>query len=106
MRQSKEDYYRTALDLLAEGGVDALTIANLCTRLVLQREAAGARGRPESGEERHVVMRSTGTGDGGRQREEGLTQASGAMREVGRQFVALLVGDQHHRGGPVEQRLG
>jgi AcrR family transcriptional regulator len=33
MRQSKDDYYRTALDLLAEGGVDALTIANLCTRL-------------------------------------------------------------------------
>jgi len=33
MRQSKEDYYRSALDLLAEGGVDALTIANLCGRL-------------------------------------------------------------------------
>lgn len=33
MRQSKDDYYRTALDLLAEGGVGALTIANLCTRL-------------------------------------------------------------------------
>ena len=33
MRQSKEDYYRSALDLLAEGGVDALTIANLCARL-------------------------------------------------------------------------
>jgi AcrR family transcriptional regulator len=33
MRQSKDDYYRTALDLLADGGVDALTIANLCTRL-------------------------------------------------------------------------
>jgi AcrR family transcriptional regulator len=33
MRQSKDDYYRTALDLLADGGVDALTIANLCARL-------------------------------------------------------------------------
>jgi AcrR family transcriptional regulator len=33
MRQSKDDYYRTALDLLAEGGVDDLTIANLCSRL-------------------------------------------------------------------------
>jgi AcrR family transcriptional regulator len=33
MRQSKDDYYRSALDLLAEGGVDALTIANLCSRL-------------------------------------------------------------------------
>jgi AcrR family transcriptional regulator len=33
MRQSKDDYYSAALDLLAEGGVDALTIANLCTRL-------------------------------------------------------------------------
>jgi AcrR family transcriptional regulator len=33
MRQSKDDYYRTALDLLAEGGVGALTIANLCARL-------------------------------------------------------------------------
>ncbi|HEY3674204.1 MAG TPA: TetR/AcrR family transcriptional regulator [Acidimicrobiia bacterium] len=33
MRQSKDDYYRAALDLLADGGVDALTIANLCTRL-------------------------------------------------------------------------
>jgi len=33
MRQSKDDYYRTALDLLADGGVDALTIANLCGRL-------------------------------------------------------------------------
>jgi AcrR family transcriptional regulator len=33
MRQSKDDYYRTALDLLADGGVGALTIANLCTRL-------------------------------------------------------------------------
>jgi AcrR family transcriptional regulator len=30
MRQSKDDYYRTALDLLADGGVDSLTIANLC----------------------------------------------------------------------------
>lgn len=33
MRQSRDDYYRVALDLLAEGGVDALTIANLCARL-------------------------------------------------------------------------
>src|SRR5260370_29394778 len=33
MRQSKDDYYRSALDLLAEGGVGALTIANLCARL-------------------------------------------------------------------------
>src|SRR5437867_7933749 len=33
MRQSKDDYYRTALDLLADGGVGALTIANLCARL-------------------------------------------------------------------------
>jgi AcrR family transcriptional regulator len=33
MRQSKDDYYRTALDLLADGGVGDLTIANLCTRL-------------------------------------------------------------------------
>jgi AcrR family transcriptional regulator len=33
MRQSKDDYYRAALELLAEGGVDALTMANLCARL-------------------------------------------------------------------------
>jgi AcrR family transcriptional regulator len=33
MRQSKADYYRTALELLADGGVDALTMANLCARL-------------------------------------------------------------------------
>jgi AcrR family transcriptional regulator len=33
MRQSKDDYYRAALDLLADGGVGALTIANLCARL-------------------------------------------------------------------------
>ena len=33
VRQSKDDYYRTALELLAESGVGALTIANLCTRL-------------------------------------------------------------------------
>src|SRR5688500_16480450 len=33
MRQSKDDYYRTALALLAEGGVGALTMANLCARL-------------------------------------------------------------------------
>jgi AcrR family transcriptional regulator len=33
MRQRKDDYYRTALELLAEGGVDALTMANLCARL-------------------------------------------------------------------------
>ena len=33
MRQGKDDYYRAALDLLAGGGVDALTIANLCARL-------------------------------------------------------------------------
>jgi AcrR family transcriptional regulator len=33
MRQRKDDYYGAALDLLAEGGVDALTIANLCARL-------------------------------------------------------------------------
>jgi AcrR family transcriptional regulator len=33
VRQGKVDYFRTALDLLAEGGVDALTIANLCARL-------------------------------------------------------------------------
>jgi AcrR family transcriptional regulator len=33
VRQGKADYYGAALDLLAEGGVDALTIANLCARL-------------------------------------------------------------------------
>jgi len=33
MRQTKDDYYRAALDLLAGGGVDALTIANLCAQL-------------------------------------------------------------------------
>jgi AcrR family transcriptional regulator len=33
MRQSKHDYFRTALELLAEGGVSALTMANLCDRL-------------------------------------------------------------------------
>jgi AcrR family transcriptional regulator len=33
MRQSRDDYYRAALDLLADGGVDALTMANLCARL-------------------------------------------------------------------------
>jgi AcrR family transcriptional regulator len=33
MRQSKDDYFRAALDLLAAGGVDALTIANLCSQL-------------------------------------------------------------------------
>src|SRR2546430_8707265 len=33
MRQGKDDYYRIALELLAEGGVGALTIANLCARL-------------------------------------------------------------------------
>jgi AcrR family transcriptional regulator len=33
MRQSKDDYFRAALDLLADGGVNALTIANLCARL-------------------------------------------------------------------------
>jgi AcrR family transcriptional regulator len=33
MPQSRDDYFRTALELLAEGGVDALTMANLCTRL-------------------------------------------------------------------------
>jgi AcrR family transcriptional regulator len=33
MRQSKDDYYRTALELLAEGGADALTMASLCARL-------------------------------------------------------------------------
>ena len=33
MRQSKEDYYRTALELLTEGGVGALTMVNLCARL-------------------------------------------------------------------------
>ena len=33
MRQSKNDYYRTALELLAEGGVDALTMVTLCARL-------------------------------------------------------------------------
>ena len=33
MRQTKDDYYRASLDLLAEGGVGALTIANLCARL-------------------------------------------------------------------------
>ena len=33
MRQSKDDYYRTALELLAEGGVGALTMVNLCARL-------------------------------------------------------------------------
>jgi len=31
--QGKDDYCRVALDLLAEGGVDALTITNLCGRL-------------------------------------------------------------------------
>jgi AcrR family transcriptional regulator len=35
MRHSKDDYYRIALDLLAEGGADALTIANLCSRLAV-----------------------------------------------------------------------
>ena len=33
MRQSKDDYYRTALELLADGGVGALTMANLCASL-------------------------------------------------------------------------
>jgi AcrR family transcriptional regulator len=33
MRRNKDNYYRAALDLLAEGGVDSLTIANLCARL-------------------------------------------------------------------------
>jgi len=33
MRNSKDDYYRIALDLLADGGVGALTMANLCARL-------------------------------------------------------------------------
>ncbi len=33
MRQSKDDYYRAALELLADGGVSALTMANLCARL-------------------------------------------------------------------------
>jgi len=33
MRQSKDDYYRAALELLADGGVDALTMANLCAQL-------------------------------------------------------------------------
>ena len=33
MRQGKADYYRVALDLLAEGGVGALTMTNLCARL-------------------------------------------------------------------------
>ena len=33
MRRSKDNYYRAALDLLAEGGVDSLTIAHLCARL-------------------------------------------------------------------------
>ncbi|HZP15714.1 MAG TPA: TetR/AcrR family transcriptional regulator, partial [Nocardioides sp.] len=33
MAQSKDDYFRVALDLLADGGVDALTIANLCGAL-------------------------------------------------------------------------
>src|SRR3979490_1635051 len=33
MRQSKHDYYRAALEVLADGGVGALTIANLCSRL-------------------------------------------------------------------------
>src|SRR2546423_6466907 len=33
MRQRKDDYYRAALELLADGGVDALTMANLCARL-------------------------------------------------------------------------
>jgi AcrR family transcriptional regulator len=33
MRQSKDDYHRIALELLADGGVDALTMANLCARL-------------------------------------------------------------------------
>src|SRR5258708_2337845 len=33
VRQGKQDYYRTALGLLADGGVDALTIANLCSHL-------------------------------------------------------------------------
>jgi AcrR family transcriptional regulator len=33
MRQSRDDYFRAALELLAEGGVDALTMANLCARL-------------------------------------------------------------------------
>lgn len=33
MPQGKDDYCRVALDLLAEGGVDSLTISNLCSRL-------------------------------------------------------------------------
>lgn len=33
MRQRKDDYYRAALELLADGGVDSLTMANLCGRL-------------------------------------------------------------------------
>jgi AcrR family transcriptional regulator len=33
MRQSKDDYYRIALELLAEGGADALTMVQLCARL-------------------------------------------------------------------------
>jgi AcrR family transcriptional regulator len=33
VRQTRHDYYRTALELLAEGGVGALTMANLCARL-------------------------------------------------------------------------
>lgn len=33
MRQSKDDYYRIALELLAEGGADALTMVHLCARL-------------------------------------------------------------------------
>ncbi len=33
MRQSKDDYYRAALELLADGGVSALTMANLCASL-------------------------------------------------------------------------
>lgn len=32
-RQGRDDYYRIALGLLAEGGVGALTIANLCAAL-------------------------------------------------------------------------
>jgi AcrR family transcriptional regulator len=33
MRQSKDDYFQAALELLANSGVDGLTIANLCARL-------------------------------------------------------------------------
>ena len=33
MSQTKADYDRTALDLLAEGGVAALTMTKLCARL-------------------------------------------------------------------------